>query len=87
MSHAGLNHDNARTEEQKTLMAKIEEDGVCPFCAEHFKKYHPKPILKETDYWFVTENMNMPLAVTPAIMAGALYISAQVVNRGNPTSR
>jgi diadenosine tetraphosphate (Ap4A) HIT family hydrolase len=57
-SNAGLNHVNARTEEQKVLMAKIETDGVCPFCATHFIKYHPKPILKETDYWFVTENMS-----------------------------
>ena len=53
-----LNHENARTTEQKELMQKIEDDGVCPFCAEYFKKYHPKPILKETDYWFVTENMS-----------------------------
>lgn len=58
LSKTGLNHDNARTEEQKRLMARIEKDGVCPFCAEHFRKYHPKPILKETDYWFVTENMS-----------------------------
>jgi diadenosine tetraphosphate (Ap4A) HIT family hydrolase len=57
-SKAGLNHKNARTEEQKRLMAQIESDGVCPFCAEHFKTYHPKPIIKETDYWFVTENMS-----------------------------
>lgn len=39
-------------------MARIEKDGVCPFCAEYFKKYHPKPILKETGYWFVTTNMS-----------------------------
>ena len=58
MTKAGLNHANARTEEQKNLMAQIEADGVCPFCAEHFKKYHPKPILKETDYWFLTTNMS-----------------------------
>ncbi len=58
MSKAGLNHDNARTDEQKALMAQIEADGICPFCAEHFKKYHPKPIIIETDYWFVTENMS-----------------------------
>ena len=57
-SKSGLNHDNARTSEQRALMAKIEADGVCPFCAEHFKKYHPKPTLKETDYWFVTTNMS-----------------------------
>ncbi len=53
-----LNHDNARTEEQRELMAQIAADGVCPFCKEYFTTYHPKPILKETDYWFVTENMS-----------------------------
>ena len=57
-SKAGLDHTNARTEEQKELMKKIEEDGVCPFCEEHFRKYHPKPIIKETDSWFFTENMS-----------------------------
>lgn len=55
---SGLNFQNARTEEQIALMQKIAEDGVCPFCAEHFRTYHPKPILKETDYWFFTENMS-----------------------------
>lgn len=57
-SKAGLDHQEARTPEQQELMARIETDGVCPFCAEHFATYHPKPILKETDYWFVTENMS-----------------------------
>jgi ATP adenylyltransferase len=47
-----------RTPEQAALMERIREDGVCPFCAEYFKKYHPKPVLKETDYWFFTENMD-----------------------------
>jgi diadenosine tetraphosphate (Ap4A) HIT family hydrolase len=55
---AHLNLDNARTPEQKALMEKIIADGVCPFCAENFQKYHPKPVLKETDYWFFTENMS-----------------------------
>ena len=53
-----LNLDHARTEEQIKLMEKIKGDGVCPFCKEYFKKYHPKPIIKETDYWFFTENMS-----------------------------
>lgn len=53
-----LNLDAARTPEQKELMEKIATDGVCPFCAEHFTKYHPKPIIKETEYWFLTENMS-----------------------------
>ena len=57
-SKTGLLHENARTEEQRELMAQIEKDGVCPFCAEHFKKYHPKPIIKETDSWFLTTNMS-----------------------------
>jgi len=55
---SGLHLQNARTKEQKELMQKIIADGVCPFCAEHFAKYHPKPILKETDWWFFTENMS-----------------------------
>lgn len=54
----GLNHTEVRTDEQRILMQKIEEDGVCPFCAIHFKKYHPKPILQETNSWFVTTNMS-----------------------------
>lgn len=53
-----LNHYNARTPEQRELMAQIESDGVCPFCKEYFTKYHPKPILHETNNWFVTENMS-----------------------------
>ncbi len=55
---SGLNLSNARTQEQISLMQQIVADGVCPFCAEHFRKYHPKPVLKETDYWFFTENMS-----------------------------
>jgi diadenosine tetraphosphate (Ap4A) HIT family hydrolase len=52
-----LNHKSTRTKEQRELMARIEADGVCPFCEENFKTYHPRPILKETEHWFVTENM------------------------------
>lgn len=55
---SGLKLENARTPEQIALMQKIIADGVCPFCAEHFAKYHPKPILKETAHWFFTENMS-----------------------------
>ena len=57
-SNQFLKMESARTPEQKALMARIIADGVCPFCAEHFKKYHPKPILKETDHWFFTENIS-----------------------------
>ena len=53
-----LDFFHARTEEQIKLMEKIEKDDVCPFCPEHFKKYHPKEVLKETEWWMVTENMS-----------------------------
>jgi len=53
-----LDFGHARTPEQIKLMKEIEEDGVCPFCEEYFKKYHPKEILKETDNWMVSENMS-----------------------------
>jgi ATP adenylyltransferase len=58
MSDKLLNFDHARTPEQIALMEKIKADGVCPFCSEHFRKYHPRPIIKETDNWFLTTNMN-----------------------------
>lgn len=49
---------HARTREQIEVMTQIKKDGVCPFCTEHLLKYHPKPILKETAWWFLTENMS-----------------------------
>lgn len=55
---SGLALSNARTPEQMELMKKIIADGVCPFCAEYFTKYHPKPVIKETTYWFLAENMS-----------------------------
>ena len=53
-----LNFDHVRTPEQRALMEKIRADGVCPFCKEHLKEYHPRPIIRETDFWFLTTNMN-----------------------------
>jgi len=53
-----LNLENARTHDQKELMEKIIADGVCPFCKENFARYHPKPVLKETEHWFFSENMS-----------------------------
>jgi len=47
---------NARVEEQRQVMKKIIADGDCPFCMENLKKYHPEPIIKETDHWLLTEN-------------------------------
>lgn len=37
-------------------MKQIVCDKVCPFCMEHFLKYHTKPLIKEGRYWVLTEN-------------------------------
>lgn len=51
-----VNLSHARTSFQRTIMNKIVHDKVCPFCMEHFLKYHTKPIIKEGKYWVLTEN-------------------------------
>jgi len=48
--------DNARKDEQKKVMKDIIDAGHCPFCSENLRKYHKKPIIKETTYWLVTTN-------------------------------
>lgn len=63
-SKAGFDHNNARTIEQKELMKKIEDDGVCSFCREHFEAYHPNPILKENNSWLLTTNMSPYVGTT-----------------------
>ena len=50
--------EHARGEEQKRIMEQIQTDGVCPFCAENFEKYHTEPILKTTGNWIVTTNFS-----------------------------
>ncbi len=39
------------------VIADIQKDGVCPFCAEQLKNYHKNPIIEETEHWLVTNNM------------------------------
>ena len=39
------------------VIAKIKEDGVCPFCEKNLPNYHKKPILKKGKYWLLTDNM------------------------------
>src|ERR1700675_2978666 len=38
------------------VLAKIEEDGICPFCAAHLATHHKNPILFGNAHWIVTEN-------------------------------
>lgn len=49
---------HGRSPEQVALMKKIQADGVCPFCWGNLEKYHPKPVLKKTEWWLMTENMS-----------------------------
>lgn len=39
------------------VIEQINTDGVCPFCAEQLARYHKNPILAQTKYWTVTDNM------------------------------
>ncbi len=53
-----VNGDNARPgTAYEGVIDQIRRDGVCPFCADSLRKYHQKPILKETPHWLVTDNM------------------------------
>lgn len=51
-----INTNNSRTEHQKQVMEKISQEGHCPFCAENLEKYHKNPIIKEGEFWLLTEN-------------------------------
>ena len=45
-----------RREDQRAVMEEIEKQGHCPFCVENLEKYHKNPILKEGEFWFLTDN-------------------------------
>lgn len=47
---------NARTEDYRKVLKKIEKGDHCPFCKENFLQHHKKPILFTTEHWVVTEN-------------------------------
>ena len=48
--------DNAREADQLEVMKQILSEGDCPFCLENLRKYHKKPIIKETKHWLLTYN-------------------------------
>lgn len=52
--HVNLN--NAREEDQKKAMERIESRDECPFCLNNLKKEHKEPILKKGKFWIVTKN-------------------------------
>jgi len=56
-----VNMRHIRTDEQRELYERIAATGECSFCTDFCKgvppTYHPKPVLKETARWALTENM------------------------------
>ena len=48
--------DTIRREDQRRVMEEIREAGHCPFCRENLETYHENPILKEGNFWIVTDN-------------------------------
>lgn len=54
--HVDLENSKSRPDGVYTeVIKKITGDGVCPFCTEHIRKYHPNPII-EREYWLITNN-------------------------------
>lgn len=51
-----VNMDNARHDDQRTVMQQIIDDGVCPFDEVYLEKYHTPPILRRGTFWTVTPN-------------------------------
>jgi len=51
-----MNYNHVRKEEQKKIMEKATRKGECPFCWKVIERYHPKPILKKGQWWWVSEN-------------------------------
>lgn len=51
-----LDLDNARYQDQADYMRQILNDGLCPFCWEHLKQYHKRPIEWEGSHFVVTKN-------------------------------
>ncbi len=45
-----------RRADQRAVMEEIKRQGHCPFCRENLDKYHKNPILKEGEFWLLTDN-------------------------------
>lgn len=45
---------NARSEDYRAVLKKIEAGGKCPFCPKNFN-WHRKPLLRRSGRWLITE--------------------------------
>lgn len=60
MAQKFVNADNTQHRpdgKYNSVITNIQKDGVCPFCPDQLAKYHKNPIIDETKYWLVTNNM------------------------------
>jgi ATP adenylyltransferase len=55
-SRLTVNLENAREEEQRKIMEKIQKEGFCPFCPEHYEKSGLMPVIKRGKYWHIRKN-------------------------------
>lgn len=51
-----IHMSSVRREDQRRVMEDIRRQGHCPFCREHLAKYHKNPIVREGEFWMLTEN-------------------------------
>jgi ATP adenylyltransferase len=47
---------NSRDAEQCAEMVRLEDDGTCLFCPEHFSAGRERRVLSQTRWWSITEN-------------------------------
>lgn len=48
--------ENARTDEQRAEMARLDAAGICLFCPEHLASHPQQRILLSTRHWTATPN-------------------------------
>ncbi len=53
-----VNIKNTQSKTYASVLKRIQKDKVCPFCTEHFLKYHTRPIIKNGRHWILTENFS-----------------------------
>jgi dihydrofolate reductase/diadenosine tetraphosphate (Ap4A) HIT family hydrolase len=46
----------ARRDDQLRHMQRLQADGICIFCEEHFADHHREPIEYRGEHWYVTKN-------------------------------
>jgi len=51
-----VNLSNARVEEQREVMEKIQRINKCPFCPKSLDKFHKREKVMEGEFWILTKN-------------------------------